>query len=84
MSKVSRSVYQKVKEENKRLLIDIKILTGDISARRIQLVMKWRDFFRKEAEFNQMLKEICREEVLNNPGKYPEFLVNKAKENEKI
>jgi hypothetical protein len=56
MSNVSRSVYQKVKEENKKLLNDIKLLVHETpSAEKIICITKWRDFFRKEKEFNDLI-----------------------------
>lgn len=57
MSNVSRSVYQKVKEENKKLLKEIELLVQETpSAEKIVCITKWREFFRKEKEFNDLLK----------------------------
>jgi hypothetical protein len=60
MSAVSRSVYQKLKEENKRLLKDIKLLTYSSyeSPDRILCIKKWRDKFRQEEEFNNTIKKL--------------------------
>ena len=60
MSAISRSVYQKKCEENKRLLADIKVLTGPMSAERIQCAIKWREKFNKDDEFNRMIKEFLK------------------------
>ena len=57
MSAVSRSVFQKKCEENKRLISDIRLLTSEgISFEKIECVMRWRKKFKKEQEFNNMLK----------------------------
>lgn len=59
MSKVSRSVYQQVVEQNKKLLNDIQILVDEKpSADKIVCISKWRDFFKKEKEFNTMLQTL--------------------------
>jgi hypothetical protein len=57
---VSRSTFQKLKEENKKLLSDIRILSeaGFPSADKILTLAKWRKKFREEREFNQMLREV--------------------------
>jgi hypothetical protein len=81
MSKVSRSVYQKLKEENKRLLRDIEILVGPVSMERINMYKKWQAHFRDEKEFIEILKSVANDMVLKNPEKYPDYLVDKAKEN---
>ncbi len=67
---VSRSVYQKVVEENKRLLIDIKILTDEkqlMTVGRIFTVKKWRDKFAKDKEFNKMISEACKQYLKEHP-----------------
>ncbi len=59
MSAVSISVFQKKCEENKRLISDIRLLTSEgISFDKIECVMKWRKKFKKEQEFNDMLKSL--------------------------
>ncbi len=57
---VSRSTYQKLKEENKKLLSDIRILTesGFPSADKIMTLAKWRKKFEEDREFYVMLKEV--------------------------
>lgn len=58
-SSVSRSVYQKVVEEKKKLLNDIETLVDEKpSPEKIICLSKWRDFFKKEREFAAKLKEI--------------------------
>ncbi len=82
MSKVSRSVYQKVKEENKRLLSDIEILVGPVNMDRINMYKKWQKHFRDKKELHEMIKSVATEMVLKDPDKYPKFLVDKAKQNQ--
>jgi hypothetical protein len=68
MSKVNRSTYQKVVEENKKLLNDIKTLVyGDIPSV-IFLKHKYRQQFEKEREFNRMMKEVSKMYMDNNPN----------------
>lgn len=57
MSKVSRSEYQKVVEENKRLIADIKLLVEDgvPSAASMLCKGKYRDRFQKEKEYENVL-----------------------------
>ncbi len=65
---VSRSVYQKKCEENKKLLADIKILTADgISPEKVILITKWREVFKKRREFNELLTEACRQYLEEHP-----------------
>jgi len=66
-SYVSRSVYQKLAEENKRLMKDLKIIcTGDpVDA--IMLRIHWRNRFRKEEKFKAELKRILRKVLDENP-----------------
>jgi len=67
---VSRSTYQKVCEENKKLLIDIKILTDEkmaLSAEKIFTVKKWRDKFAKDKAFNEMLVIACKQYLKEHP-----------------
>ena len=65
MSSVSRSVYQKLAEENKRLLHDIYILTLPSDHKntvqfmdKLDIINRWREKFAKDEEFNNMLKEL--------------------------
>lgn len=68
MSSVSRSVYQKLKEENKRLLSDIKKLTTlGIGVDKVQVITKWREKFRKDEEFHLMLKKAVHNHFKKNP-----------------
>lgn len=65
---VSRSVYQKMAEENKKLKTDLKTLCFfDISAKTMIVRMKWRTHFKKEAEFNSMMKGFATEYLKKHP-----------------
>ena len=73
MSKVSRSAYQKVVEENKRLLSDVRLLVeeGLPSAEKILCIAKWRDKFEKDREFNELMKLAAKsymEKFPNDPA----------------
>jgi hypothetical protein len=57
---VLRSTYQKVVEENRKLLLDIRILTEETimpSPERILCKDKWQKKFRKDKQLNALLKE---------------------------
>lgn len=70
MSNVSRSVYQKVKEENKKLLREIELLVQETpSAEKIICITKWREFFRKEKEFNELLNSTLHAHEIDNDNK---------------
>uniref|UniRef100_UPI0040478699 hypothetical protein n=1 Tax=Mariniflexile sp. TaxID=1979402 RepID=UPI0040478699 len=68
MSKVNRSTYQKLAEENKRLLKDIKLLVdSQLTPEQIICISEWRKKFRKEKEFNVLMKEVGRQWMKDNP-----------------
>ena len=81
MSKVSRSVYQKLKEENKKLLRDIETLVDPVNMDRINMYKKWQSHFREEKEFNNVMRSVATDMILKDPDQYPDYLVDKAKEN---
>ena len=65
---VSRAVYQKLAEENKKLKADLKVLCFDgLSSDTIMLRIKWRNKFKKEADFNATLKTIATEYIKEHP-----------------
>lgn len=68
MSKVSRSIYQKEVEKNKRLTSDIKTLIYGSIPEIIFLKDKWRKRFESEKRFNQMMKELSKTYMDNNPN----------------
>jgi len=86
MSKVSRSVYQKLSEENKRLKLDIKVLVSDKQDNNlkewIRVFNKWRSHFLKEKQFNDTMKEYASEWFKNNPNN-PISIAIKKHNNEK-
>ena len=67
---ISRSEYQRVVEENKRLLQDIRILVQDgfMTEEKIQCRVKWAKKFQREEEFNKHLKEALQAFVKDNIG----------------
>ena len=70
MSKVSRSVYQKLSEENKKLISDIRILTTqDVHLDKIHVTKKWREKFAKDKLFHALLKECVTKYFKDNPDK---------------
>lgn len=66
--KVNRSTYQKVVEENKRLLKDIKTLVAPISAEQLLVKHKWRIKFESEQEYDSLLKQAVSSFIENNPN----------------
>ena len=82
MSKVSRSEYQKVCEENKRLLKDIIILVDNQippSAEQILTINKWRTKFKEEREFHERMREAVKQYIKDHKDELPEFLTNSLK-----
>lgn len=70
MSNVSRSVYQKVCEENKKMRNDLYILTfGSLEDNHKwwDTHSKWYEIFEKEKKFRKMLKEAAIEYVKEHP-----------------
>ncbi len=64
---VLRSTYQKVVEENKRLLADIKIFCTDLTPERIKLTFKWRERFAKDKALNELIITACKEYIKDHP-----------------
>ena len=66
MSAISRSEYQKVVEENKRLLKDIRLITNQtISPEQVKCICKWRDKFKKEKEEHEVVKNLILQSLKN-------------------
>ncbi len=65
---VTRSVYNKVAEENKRLRLDISKLITGTAIEQTEVRIRWNMIYKGEAEFNSLLKEIY-EYAKNNPEK---------------
>ncbi|MDY8137586.1 hypothetical protein [Aquimarina sp. 2201CG5-10] len=68
MSKVNRSTYQKVVEENKRLLRDIKVLVNGSIPEVIFLKDKYQKRFKSEKELNDLLRYAAKKYVDDNPN----------------
>jgi hypothetical protein len=74
MSRVSRSVYQKLKEENKRLLHDLFIISmRPVTPEATEVRMKWKKKFEEEIAFNKLLRDVCLEYL----KKHPEYDITK-------
>jgi len=72
MSNVSRSVYQKLKEENKRLLADIRTLTMDsVSMQAVLVHRNWKNRFTQDKEFSEMLKKFAQKYMKEHPEEFP-------------
>ena len=68
MSSVSRSVYQKVCEDNKRLKEDIHTLVSpfhDIVY--LKTVEKWRKIFKDENDLHLVLKQAAKQYLKDHP-----------------
>lgn len=73
---VSRSAYQRLAEENKKLKADLKIICfDDLSADTIIVRRKWHQYFEKEITFNSMMKEFATEYL----ELHPEYDITKIK-----
>lgn len=61
---VSRSAYAKLQAENKRLIKDIQTLVmpydNKYSYDKMMVIKKWRETFKAERDFNEMLRSVCR------------------------
>jgi len=69
---VTRSVYQKVCEENKKLLHDLNVLTRDegknlMSVEKVATIQKWRSKFQKDRLFSKALTEVAKEYLKTHP-----------------
>lgn len=70
MSNVSRSVYQKVVEENKRMREDLYILTFgalENDDKWWDTHSKWYEIFEKEKKFNKLLRKASIEYIKEHP-----------------
>jgi len=57
---VSRSVHQKAKEENKRLLADIKVMACWECFEAIQMRIRWRKIFKEQEQFDEAVKRALK------------------------
>jgi hypothetical protein len=68
MSSVSRSVYQKLAEENKRLQKDIYLMVMlPYSGKGVNARAKWYKKFKQDKELAKMLHEYAVQYVKDNP-----------------
>jgi len=58
---VSRSAYQKLAEENKKLMADIKILSGPYTGEKLLVMTKWRTKFEKDKMFCDLIKSMVKQ-----------------------
>lgn len=75
-AKVSRSAYQKVCEENKKLTKDIFLLVEDgiPSAEKILCLSKWRNKIAKDKMFQEQIKVVAKQYIQDNKDSLPDFL----------
>jgi hypothetical protein len=83
---VSRSVYQKLKEQNKRLISDIYIMTmtNDLVSRKLH--RRYRDGFRMKEANDEFIKDALRSYLKEHPEydiTSPSYNPNKFVTNEK-
>lgn len=67
---VNRSVYQKVVEENRKLVYEIGILTREEtipSAEKILTIQKWRKKFQSDKRLAALLKIAAKEYLKEHP-----------------
>jgi len=57
---VSRSVYQKAKEENRQLMKDIKVMACGECFDAIQMRIKWRKIFKEQEQFDEAINKMLR------------------------
>ena len=79
MSSVSRSVYQKVCEENKMLKKQIRLLIStnpETGLEQIHLRIKLRKIEAERVEFNEFLKLSAKEYIKYHREELPDFLTN--------
>jgi hypothetical protein len=68
---VSRSTYQKLAEENKRLIADIRILVDENpSIEKVQTTLKWHNKFKEGKEFGDWLKSIIADDLKSQVKKF--------------
>ena len=76
MSKVSRSTYQKLAEENKRLMKDIRLLVEIPSSESILCRHKWQKHFQEERELHEAMRIACKQYIKDHKDELPDFLTN--------
>ena len=79
MSNVSRGVYQKCAEENKKLKKDIETLVMSEGNEKYECFKKWRRHFIREKQSNELLKEACKRYVKEHKDELSDFLTSVGK-----
>ncbi len=73
MSKVSRAVYQKLAEENKRLKADLRTIVmakKPFSSHEIETITKYRNKFQDEDNFNITMKKVAEMYISSHPEEF--------------
>ena len=76
MTNVSRSVFQKVVEENKKLKRQLRILCLDPGVESVLLRMKLRDEFKKEDGMNKAINSALKNVARQYFKDHPELTIN--------
>jgi hypothetical protein len=64
---VSRSVFAKLQGERNRLLKDIEVMACGEPMEAIQMRLKWRKKFEQDRQFNEAIKEACKQYAKEHP-----------------
>ena len=84
MSKVSRSVYQKLAEENKRLMRDLRLMTMGSAYQRVTTYGKWKKHFQYEDDVNIALKEVANQYFKDHPELKLEAMIKERTSGESV
>ena len=79
---VSRAAFAKMQAEKQRLMEDIRLMVSG-SAEGGVTWNKWRKHFKFEAQLNQALREIAKEELPKLQAKYKDLADAKIDSNKK-
>ena len=84
MSKINRSVYQKVCEENKRLLKDLRILTYAVDDPKLfDVFQKWNKYFEQKESRRQAMVKIVKRYIQDHKDELPDFLTKNTEDDTK-
>ena len=64
---VSRSVYQKLKEENKKLLSDLRTISMEPGIEAVKIRIKWCKHFKHEDDLNNAIRTVLRQYAKEHP-----------------
>ena len=78
MSNITRSEYQKVCEENKRLKKDIEALAR-LDKNAMELLMEWRAISIEKEKTNDLIKESCINFIVKYSHDIPDYLKKNKK-----